>query len=572
MVSAPDIITYIGVPLAVLGVLPIIYNTLATLATLQKVKRLLRHGRVTAITRGDVINHVIEVEIPRYTIAPLDRRVCKDYWRLSAFPSAIPGGAWTIFNWRMNTTGLKTQRINYSDQLRQPQAEIYFEALISYMLDLGAVPDAAGFRMLRTSGLWLPTGTSLLLSPDRHEAALTIAPLDDSDGKLSLAVRWSSGWSIRDQHSLPPYWVIIRGVLSTRPQTAPDKLDNEMLKETMNTATGGKACLEGEKRTENDITNSASGSTKTQPRPTTSKSHSTTNEPPPVIRCHIGSEGLTSAIPEDSDAQVFGHLDVAHLDTQSGNNTQGVWFASALTALGSSSEAVLWNYTIPGPILSFSRKDAIPCGVLVILGIIDEAATPEIFTKYNDEEETREAQARKMRDQSRAFQREQRLPSSERSQAVFDRHIKEHEDWVQELNENRRKEVQRAETRTVEALQSPKWDNKLVAEHNLKWLKNEDHVDQSHDLKRAVEVLLWRIINDTGLAAELGKMLDDWKAWVDNGGMRKADYMTAKETPIIFAYASLVLAVIHESIAAEHGSLAVDIQECIRIWKRVRLG
>ena len=45
MVSGPDVITYIGVPLAVLGVLPIIYNTITTLATLAKVRRILRHGK-----------------------------------------------------------------------------------------------------------------------------------------------------------------------------------------------------------------------------------------------------------------------------------------------------------------------------------------------------------------------------------------------------------------------------------------------------------------------------------------------------------------------------------------------
>jgi hypothetical protein len=47
------------------------------------------------------------------------------------------------------------------------------------------------------SGLWVPIGTALLVSPDREENVLTIAPLDDSDGKLSLVVRWSSDWRIR---------------------------------------------------------------------------------------------------------------------------------------------------------------------------------------------------------------------------------------------------------------------------------------------------------------------------------------------------------------------------------------
>jgi hypothetical protein len=215
MVSAPDIITYIGVPLAVLGVAPIIYNTVATITTVMKVKRMLRHGRLAGITRGDVINHVIEIELPRYTIAPLHREEHhKKYWGLCDYPSRIPGGSWTIFNWKCHKIGLKTQRIDYHDQLRQPQAEIGFEELISFLLDLGAVPDATGFRMLRASGLWVPIGTPLLLSPDRHEPVLTIAPLDDSDGNLSLAVRWSSNWGMRDPSSLPPY-VRIMGLLDS---------------------------------------------------------------------------------------------------------------------------------------------------------------------------------------------------------------------------------------------------------------------------------------------------------------------------------------------------------------------
>jgi hypothetical protein len=40
----------------------------------------------------------------------------------------------------------------------------------------------------------------------------------------------------------------------------------------------------------------------------------------------------------------------------------------------------------------------------------------------------------------------------------------------------------------------------------------------------------------------------------------------------MFAYASLVLAVIEDSVTAAHGSLAADLQECMRIWKKVRLG
>ena len=55
-----------GVPLAVLGVLPILYNTAVTLAALSKIKRMLKHSRLTALTRSDVVNRIIEVELPRY--------------------------------------------------------------------------------------------------------------------------------------------------------------------------------------------------------------------------------------------------------------------------------------------------------------------------------------------------------------------------------------------------------------------------------------------------------------------------------------------------------------------------
>ena len=550
MVSGPDIITYIGVPLAVLGVLPIIYNTIATLATVAKVRRILRRGRLAGITRGDVINHVIEVELPRYTIAPLHREEqCKEYWRLCEHPSQIPGGSWTIFNWKTNIIGLKTQRIDYHDQLRQPQAEVGFEELVSFLLDLGAVPDPTGFRMLRGSGLWVPMGTPLLLSADRHEAVLKIAPLDDSDGHLSLAVHWSSDWGMRDYNSLPPYWVLIKGLPPTRPATKADE------KKPVEDETNGLTPAEEKKRY------------------SASKYAPVQEESPPAIRCQIGTNGLVTAIPDDFDSQLFDSLNISHLEIDDASmNTIGIWFATAITALGTSSQTVLWNYKIPSALLSFAKAATIPCGILVLMNVVEESLTPEWATKYNDEEEEMEIRMRKMRDQSAAMMRENQLPPEQKVKAIRERQMKSHNDWIDELNDARRRETKRAEQRMLEAMQSPKWDNRLVAEHNLAWLKKDGHMDQEYNLKRAVEVLLWRMVNEPEVAGELAKMLDGWKAFVDNGGIRKADYLVLKEGQVMFAYASLVLAVIEDSVTAAHGSLAMDLQECMRVWKRVRLG
>jgi hypothetical protein len=554
MASATDVITYIGVPLAVLGVLPILYNTALTLATLAKVRRMLKKGRLEAITRGDVINHVIEIDLPRYTIAPLHREEPqKKYWSLHDHPSPIPGGSWTIFNWKKNRIGQKTQRIDYSDQLRQPQAEVAFEELIGFLMDLGAVPDEAGFRMLRGSGLWIPVGTALLRAPDRIEPVLTIAPLDDSDGNLSLAVRWSSNWGMRNPSSLPPYWVLIKGEFPLKVASKHETLEENLLGSKVETTT---------------VAESEKSST-----PKTSKYTPVPEETPPAIRCQIGVNGLTTAIPNDFDAQMFDQLDIGHLKVgETISNTTGVWFASAITAFGTSSQTVLWNYKIPSEMLSFAKKDTIPCGILVLLDVVEESVTPEWATKYNDEEEAKAAAQRRLKETTRAFLRENQLPPDQKAAAVRERRMKEHEEFVDGINAKARRDAQRAEQRMVEAIQSPKWDSKLVSEHMLIWLKKHDHMRDEYDLKRAVEVLLWKMVNDPVFAIGLGSILDEWKAFVENGGMRRADYMALKEKQVMFAYASLLVAAIEDSLTAAHGTLAMDLQECIRIWKKVRLG
>ncbi|KAL8725624.1 MAG: hypothetical protein Q9181_006345 [Wetmoreana brouardii] len=99
------------------------------------------------------------------------------------------------------------QRIQYSNDLKVPQAEIDLEELFEFLLDKGAVPDAKGIHMLRVSGLWTPTGPGLMLSPDSTQTALRVSMLDDSDGVLSLALQWKQEWNRRNHESLPPGWM-----------------------------------------------------------------------------------------------------------------------------------------------------------------------------------------------------------------------------------------------------------------------------------------------------------------------------------------------------------------------------
>ncbi|KAL8687975.1 MAG: hypothetical protein Q9218_005992, partial [Villophora microphyllina] len=189
MADASDIITYIGVPLAVLGVLPIFYTFLNSFFTLRNIKHSLRKCGLESTTRGSFMAGVIEVSLPRFTITPLDRKE-DGYWTQCPNPSPLRGGTWTIFNWNQLITSHAMQRIQYSSDLKVPQAEIDLGELFEFLLDRGAVPDAKGIHMLRVSGLWTPTGTSLMLSPDGTQTALRISMPDDSDGVLSLALQW----------------------------------------------------------------------------------------------------------------------------------------------------------------------------------------------------------------------------------------------------------------------------------------------------------------------------------------------------------------------------------------------
>ncbi|KAH6603976.1 hypothetical protein Trco_007422 [Trichoderma cornu-damae] len=572
-VSPTDIITYIGVPLAVLGgpvkltrqaVLPILYNTFATLASLSRIKRMLRRSRLTALTRSDVVNRVIEIELPRYAVMPLDRFQNRlEYWNLSRHPSSIPGGSWTTFNWKTNAIGMKTQRVEYADQVRQPQVEIAFDGLVSYLLDLGAVPNPHGWKLLRSTGLWAPVGCSLMMSPDGSEKALTVAPLDDSDGHLSLAVAWSSSWITRDHAHLPPYWVRLPCPAGKSKEPKP--------------ASGGSVCgsEDDKKPPEGDAYKVQDGSTsEAASRDEADPDERQAN--PYVehdITCEISMSGLVTALVEGDPNHTTAPegLYVNHLRIRP-RKSDGIWFASAATAYGTSSQTILWNYKIPDEILSFSRKETVPCGVLVLLGMVDESETPEWATRHNDYGASLDQFAQRSREQRQAMEAEARMAPAQREQAVRDRMRRETEQRMQDMRDKMRTDQQRRDQRAMEALQSPKWDTKLVADYSLKWLKARNIWDESLTVKDLVGFMLHRMVCDGEFTSTICKMLDTWKAWADMGGMRKADYQTIQENQSAFAEATLLIALIKDTSDALEGTLAMDLQECLRMWHKVRLG
>jgi hypothetical protein len=135
-----------------------------------------------------------------------------------------------------------------------------------------------------------------------------------------------------------------------------------------------------------------------------------------------------------------------------------------------------------------------------------------------------------------------------------------------------RLEAQRKETRVMEAMQSPKWDTKVVAGHNFNWLKQRGEVPDSMDLREYAGAVLHQMVLDGQFASLVCKMLDLWKAWAENGGMRKSDLGALQEGQVAFSQASVLLAIIKDTSNALEGTLSMDLQECMRMWKMVRLG
>jgi hypothetical protein len=133
--------------------------------------------------------------------------------------------------------------------------------------------------------------------------------------------------------------------------------------------------------------------------------------------------------------------------------------------------------------------------------------------------------------------------------------------------------TERKEARVMDALQSPKWDAKLVAEHSFAWLVRKGEVDERVEgVKEAVGSLLHRMILDGEFAAKLCAMLDRLKAWAENAGMRKSDLTVLQEDQVTFAYATLLVAIIKDTSTALEGTVSMDLQESLRMWRTVRLG
>lgn len=580
MTNATDIITYIGVPLAVLGVLPILYTLLRAVLTARSIRKtLLRHGHLPATTtrpdgftiRSSPMTSLIEVDLPRYTIAALER-ANHSYWNLDdsvlkddhhallraestlsmveegRVQGFLRGGSWRTFHWKKLVVGRKLYRIQWEDELREPPAEIDFADLVNFLMDWGAVPHSQGWEQLKLGGLWTPGGTVILQrASDESEKAgtdwvLRTSVPDESDGVLSLSVRWSvlngTRGSDRGTASLGPGWARLKQPgkgpiskqvgdkgLEARVEQArlalKPKIDSESV----------RFCMDGTK----------------------------------VSIISWEHEG----VPNGEQQNLWSE------DAKSGFS---LWFACAASALSRQYQVGvgLWSFDTPLHILNLVSKDSIPCGVMVHLSLLAHTDVPAWAPSVDRSQPINPAMQphRRQMEQQRRMREESVMAPEQAKVARMNREAEERQASLDELMSFSIQSDQRREVRLAEVIASPKLKNKAVAEACMVWLTGQKQIERGHSLQTLAEAILYLLIVDQRPyeeAVKVVEVLDEWQIWSQHGGMSRSHLDFLKERKVEFCFAAVIIHIIED--AAHTSSRSGEVmKECLRLWRKVRLG
>ena len=497
------------------------------------------------------------MELPRCSITPLDRDD-PGYWKLNPRPSVLKGGTWTLFNWNRIVTAQRLYRVQYHEDLQEPQAEVGFEELLAYLLDRGAIPDGKGMKMLRSTGLWTPAGTTLLLAPDGLRTALRVAVPDDSDGVLSLVMDWRKEWDQKDEDSLPPSWMRVRNHdVETGPKTSEDTQVMKTELSPEDTEAGSHSVPQEKKSSTPD--NDADMINDEQDQKLSTIRF--------LLGMRSGSLYVNSVHYETKNKVLSPGPSVAHL-CQSPAST---WFSSAAIAIGQLQGIALWTLHIPLTVIKLASKDCLPCGVLCMLGLIDEKDAPTWATQYDSQERSREHHDRFMR-RVQAEALEKKMPPAMAEVARRTRRQVEMTEASNAMQARMRRERERAEQREIEAIGSSRMETVVAAQAAFLHLKSQGGFGGCSDVQQAAEKVLFEMLTDVEKSNEVCGVLERWESWTERGGMNREDLRAVLDNSLAFCRATCLMGVLKMAAGKGESSAALDMQECIRVWKKVRLG
>ena len=137
-----------------------------------------------------------------------------------------------------------------------------------------------------------------------------------------------------------------------------------------------------------------------------------------------------------------------------------------------------------------------------------------------------------------------------------------------------RQRTEREENRLKDAIASPKLSNKAVAEACLAWMIDQGEIEKDFTAETLAEAVLYLLIVDqraNGEAAGIVEVLDEWQVWSQHGGMKKSHIAWLSERKREFCCAAVLVHVIEEAASTSSHSGEV-MKECLRSWRKVRLG
>lgn len=214
-------------------------------------------------------------------------------------------------------------------------AGIDFEGFMAFLLDRGAVPDIKGLHTLRVSGLWTPTWTIMLLSPDTLDNVSKVSASNCSDGVLSLTLHWNSAWDQRDPSHLSPGWRRLHLSVELN-ETHRDALEKQP----------------------------------PHPRPTSTR----------FRLGHVDSSvSIAHAVWEHKNNPLASSPSLDHVRSGPASN----WTPSLVLALGLSRSLPLYHHHLDHQLTGLATHDTNPCGILVILGLVDESEAPPWEMKHD---------------------------------------------------------------------------------------------------------------------------------------------------------------------------------------------
>ena len=208
---------------------------------------------------------------------------------------------------------------------------------------------------------------------------------------------------------------------------------------------------------------------------------------------------------------------------------------------------------------------------MVLLGLIDEKDAPAWATQYDPQEDGR-ASSERFFASVRRKQAESLLPAAVQMAA---RKARESEEFHAFSSESRMRMVrnqERAEKRDTEAVNSSRLESAVVAQAALTFLAKEDAKGPCNDVQEAAEKILFEMVLDEMVTVETCGILVRWQQWTERGGMNKEDLKALKEKTRYFCNAACLMGLFRLASVKEESSVALDIQECIRVWRKIRLG